>query len=97
MSDKEITKPNNKITVYGTTWCGDCMRAKAFLDSSGYEYDFIDISEDESSLRKIMEINKGMQSVPTIQFPDGKVLVEPSNTQLSDEISFLKNNGFIHG
>ncbi len=84
-----------KITMYGATWCGDCLRAKAFLDSLGCEYEFIDIAKDESAVAKVLEINNGMQSIPTIQFPDGKVLVEPSNAELQSEITSLHDNNLV--
>jgi mycoredoxin len=32
-------------------------------------------------------VNKGMQSVPTIIFPDGSVLVEPGPRQLAAKFS----------
>ncbi len=81
------TSKTNTIVLYGTTWCGDCLRAKTYLDSVGAEYTFIDISADEEALKKVLEINNGMQSVPTIVFPNGHVLIEPSNAQLAQEIS----------
>jgi mycoredoxin len=84
-----------KITMYGATWCGDCLRAKAFLDSLGCEYEFIDIAKDEAAVAKVLEINNGMQSIPTIQFPDGKVLVEPSNTELQAEITSLHESNLV--
>lgn len=84
-----------KITMYGATWCGDCLRAKAYLDSLGCQYEFIDIAKDGSAVAKVLEINNGIQSIPTIQFPDGKVLVEPSNAQLAEEIKNLEDNNLV--
>jgi len=43
----------------------------------------------------VLEINNGMQSIPTIQFPDGKVLVEPSNAELQSEITSLHDNNLV--
>jgi len=42
-----------------------------------------------------MEINKGYQSIPTIIFPDGKVLIEPSNEELDEAINRLKKDNII--
>jgi len=83
MNSKKI----DKIIVYGTAWCGDCARSKAFLDSVNVPYEFIDISNDQVALNKVLELNHGMQSVPTILFPDGMVLIEPTNTQLAKQIA----------
>ena len=71
------------ITVYGTNWCGDCRRAKLFMDTRGIGYDWIDIENDSDAAKRVMEINGGYRSVPTIVFEDGSILVEPSNTELA--------------
>ena len=33
------------IKVYGTTWCGDCTRAKQFMDENGVSYNWTDVDE----------------------------------------------------
>lgn len=75
------------ITVYGTTWCGDCRRAKLFLDTRKIGYDWVDIEEDAEAALKVMEINGGYRSVPTIMFEDGSILVEPSNAELAQKFA----------
>ena len=75
------------ITVYGTTWCGDCRRAKLFLDTRKIGYDWVDIEEDAQAAMKVMEINGGYRSVPTIVFEDGSILVEPSNAELAQKFA----------
>ena len=74
------------IKFYATTWCGDCVRSKAFLDEKGVEYEFIDIDKDDEARKYVEKVNKGMRSVPTIVFEDGSVLVEPSNEKLGEKI-----------
>ena len=71
------------IVVYGTTWCPDCVRAKYVLDRSNTRYVWIDIQRDPEAARKVEELNNGMRSVPTIVFPDGNVLIEPTNSELA--------------
>lgn len=34
----------------------------------------------------VEQTNKGMRSIPTIVFPDGSVLVEPSNAELAEKL-----------
>ena len=68
--------------MYTTTRCGDCRIAKATLDRAGVEYDEIDIDHDASAAAKVVAINGGYRSVPTILLPDGRVLVEPSRQAL---------------
>lgn len=81
--------PSKQTIMYGTTWCGDCARAKRFLDQRGIAYTWIDIEQDEAARAYVEQVNKGLRRVPTIIFPDGSVLVEPSNAQLSQAIERL--------
>ncbi len=70
------------IKFYGTTWCGDCIRSKAFLDENKVEYEMIDIDKDGKAAKYVEKVNKGNRSVPTIVFEDGSILVEPTNEDL---------------
>ncbi len=76
---------SNQIILYGTSWCGDCHRARWFFDNYGIDYTDIDIEENPDAAAKVVEINKGNRSVPTIIFQDGSVLVEPSIQALKDK------------
>ena len=81
---------DDKIKVYGTTWCPDCVRAKRVLTDKSVAFDWIDISNDEKARNYVEKVNNGNRSVPTIVFPDGSVLVEPSNRVLEDKLASLK-------
>lgn len=70
------------ITMYVTRWCGDCRRARRWFDTHGISYDVIDIDRDDQAAAYVMQVNGGMRSVPTIVFPDGSVLVEPTSREL---------------
>ncbi len=72
--------------MYGTTWCGDCKRAKTFFGEHRVQYEFIDIEDDADGLRFVEEINHGKRIIPTIVFPEGSVLVEPSNAELAAKL-----------
>jgi glutaredoxin-like protein len=73
---------NETITIYGTTWCGDCKRTRAFLDRNQIVYQFVDIDRDPEGRAYVEKVNHGCRSVPTILFPNGDLLVEPSTSQL---------------
>lgn len=77
------------IVMYSTTWCGDCKRSKHFLDSHKVEYQEINIEEDEKAMNYVKKINNGMNSVPTIVFSDGSILVEPTNHELEQKAKEL--------
>ncbi len=78
-----MSAPANRITMYGTTWCQDCKRAKTFFGEHRVAYDFIDVDQDADGLRIVEQANAGKRIIPTIFFPDGSVLVEPSNAELA--------------
>ncbi len=74
------------IMVYGAVWCPDCKRAKQFFGDQRIQYFNVDIDDDPSSVAFIEKINAGKRIIPTIIFPDGKILVEPSNAQLAQKL-----------
>ncbi len=73
----------NELIVYATRWCGDCSRARRFLDDHHVAYRWIDIDRDREAEALIRRVNRGNRSVPTLIFPDGSMLVEPSNQDLA--------------
>lgn len=80
-------EPTNVIVMYSTAWCGDCRRAKRFFDQHSVAYQNIDIEQDPTGRAVVEQINRGRHSVPTIVFPDGSVLVEPSNAELAAKLT----------
>ena len=70
------------IKVYATTWCGDCKMAKHVLDAQHVAYEYIDIDLAPEAAEIVQRLNGGFRSVPTILFPDGRVLVEPTRLEL---------------
>ena len=74
------------IIMYGTDWCGDCMRAKRFLNQNKIKFQWVNIDNDEEGERIVLDINRGNRSVPTIIFQDGSVLVEPPNRVLAQKL-----------
>jgi mycoredoxin len=77
---------NPAIIVYGTSWCPDCRRAQRVLDLNKVPYTYVNIEENEEAAELVVQINRGYRSVPTIVFPDGSVLVEPSNLELQKKL-----------
>jgi thioredoxin reductase (NADPH) len=85
MSDKYKLNPSG-IMVYSAVWCPDCKRAKQFFGEQRVAYTNVDIEQDERAMAFVEQVNKGMRSIPTIIFPDGEVLVEPSNAELAAKL-----------
>jgi glutaredoxin-like protein len=73
----------SNIIIYGSDWCGDCRRAKRFFNNNSIPYRWVDIELDKQAEKYVIEVNKGMRSIPTILFGDGSILVEPSTAELT--------------
>jgi mycoredoxin len=80
------------IIIYGAEWCFDCRRARRFLDQQQVIYKWVNIDEDLTGEQFVLKVNKGMRSVPTIVFPDGSILVEPSNNQLAQKLKISETH-----
>lgn len=85
MTDLYNLKPSG-VMVYSTVWCPDCKRAKQFFGEQRVAYSNVDIEQDEKAMAFVEKVNNGMRSIPTIIFPDGEVLVEPSNAELANKL-----------
>lgn len=81
------TKRPSRIVMYATEYCPDCHRAKAFFETKHIEYLRVGLEENEAAIEFVVDINNGYRSVPTIIFPDGSILVEPSWKELEEKTS----------
>jgi mycoredoxin len=77
------------IIVYGTKWCPDCYRARKIFRARNVPFDYIDINRCAEARAYVEQVNNGNRSVPTILFPDGDVLVEPSNSSLNAKLDTM--------
>ncbi len=75
-----------EIKIYATNWCGDCRIAKRWFDAHDIPYEYINIEEDDKAAEFVVRVNRGMRSVPTIVFPDGSILVEPTTRELASKV-----------
>jgi thioredoxin reductase (NADPH) len=79
-----MTQP--EITVYGAYWCPDCRRSKQFLGEHQIPYNWVDIEQDKAGEQYVLEKNNGKRIIPTIEFADGSILIEPSNAELAAKL-----------
>ena len=75
-----------QITIYGTSWCGGSRRARLLFDQNNIPYTWIDIDLDDQAAKYVESVNRGFRSVPTIVWPDGSILVEPSEDQIEKKL-----------
>ncbi len=74
------------LIVYGNEWCWMATRTARFLDEHDILYEWIDIEESEEAAARVVEINDGYRSVPTLVFEDGSTLTEPSLDELAQRL-----------
>lgn len=74
------------FVMYSTPWCGYCHRLKSQLQREGIEFTEVDIEQDPASAKIVEEANNGNQTVPTLVFPDGTALTNPSVAQVKAQL-----------
>ncbi len=79
------------LIVYGASWCPDCRRAKEFLGSNRIAYQWIDLEANPEKTIEVENLNGGKRIIPTIVFPDGTFLAEPSNDELADRLNLNRS------
>ncbi|WP_329104232.1 mycoredoxin [Micromonospora sp. NBC_01699] len=75
------------LTMYSTSWCGYCHRLKSQFDREGIAYQVIDIEQDPKAAEYVMSVNNGNATVPTVLFPNGTALTNPSITQVKQHLT----------
>ena len=86
MADQHSQNPD-QIVMYTTQFCSDCLRAKKFFEANNIPYLHIGLEDNQEATEFVMQVNKGNRSVPTIIFPDGSILVEPSWEDLKQKFN----------
>lgn len=54
--------------MYSTSWCADCRAAKLALQQLGIPYTEVDIDQHPGGERRVLEVNGGRRSVPTLVY-----------------------------
>ena len=82
---------NAKIIFYATKWCPDCLRAKRIMEREAVKFQEINIDGNQEAATMVRQLNNGNRSVPTIVFPDGTQLTEPSSSELRQKLRSLQS------
>jgi mycoredoxin len=80
---------SGQLTMYTTQWCGFCRNLKNQLARVGIEMAEVDIERDPAAADFVMSVNGGNQTVPTVVFPDGSVMTNPSANQVRARLADL--------
>jgi len=80
------------ITMYSTTWCPDCRRAKSFLRARGINFREVNIEEDPSGEAIVIKANNGKRKVPTLEVGGRYFACSPFDAeQLAEELDIPPN------
>ena len=77
----------DELVMFTTTWCGYCVRLKRFLDREGIAYHEVNIENDAAAAEFVMSVNGGNRTVPTLQFPNGAALTNPSPAEIVAQLA----------
>jgi mycoredoxin len=75
------------LTMYTTDWCGFCARLKWGLEREGIAFDEVNIEAQPDAAEFVMSVNGGNRTVPTVVFPDGSALTNPSVRQVKEKLA----------
>ena len=80
---------NESIVMYAHPACPAVVPVISVLKQAKADYQYVNIFEDYEARQRVIEINNGYQSVPTLLFPDGTTLTEPSTGELSKKLESM--------
>jgi len=78
-----------KILVYGHAGCPAVPPVTAMLTQAKVAFEYINIRQQPDAAAQVRAINNGNESVPTLVFPDGSTLTEPSASELKRKLETM--------
>ena len=91
MTTDATTPPADMIVLYGAAWCPDCRRSKAFLSEQRVPFHYVDLEAEPDQNAVVERYNGGGRIIPTIVFPDGSHLAEPTNEELASKLGLARD------
>lgn len=74
------------VTMFTTTWCGYCRRLKAQMTEAGVPFTEVDVEERPDAAEIVEQVNEGNRTVPTLLFPDGTAVTNPSLREVTERL-----------
>lgn len=87
MTTHPMTPGPGTVTMYSTGWCPYCTRLRAQLDSAGLAYTEIDVDADAEAASFVESVNAGNRVVPTVVFPNGSTMTNPTGDEVAHALS----------
>lgn len=85
---------NERIILYTSNFCGHSWAVEQFIKKHNVPAEIININEESEARATVMAINNGYASVPTLVFPDGSTLTEPSFQILRQKLG-IEHEGIL--
>lgn len=85
MDDADSSEENDPrcLIVYGHANCGSANSLRRELEVRHIPFEWRDIRTGPDEYREsLRQLTHGFLSVPTVVFPDGEVMIEPSQPQV---------------
>ncbi len=82
-------KKEGKVILYGHATCPQVGPVKGLLHQAQVAYEYVDIRQDAAAAARVRAINSGMESVPTLVFPDDSTLTEPTVGELKARLESM--------
>lgn len=77
------------IIAYAHNGCPMWYPVRGMLQQADVDFEYINIHLDLAARERVKDINNGYESVPTLVFPDGSTLTEPSASELRKKLQAL--------
>ena len=77
-----MAENSERIVLYTSAYCGHSRSVERFLRKHEIPVETINIDGDREARARLIELNNGYASVPTLLFPDGSKLTEPPVSRL---------------
>mgnify|MGYP003926348811 CR=1 FL=1 len=75
--------PAGGVVLYCTRWCGDCRRARAWLEEHGIRYTEVDVNANPAAARKVRQWANGNLVTPTFDI-NGTIVVDFDVAKLTE-------------
>lgn len=85
---------DQKIIMYTSNFCPHSMSFERYFKSNDIPVELRNIDGDQENRARVMELNRGYASVPTLLFADGTQLTEPSLSQLRQKLN-IEEEGIV--
>ena len=78
---------SDEITMYTSDTCTHSWAVERFMEKHEIPVKLINISRNAEARQKVIELNRGYASVPTLIFSDGTQMTEPSFGELKAKLN----------